>query len=148
MRGFVGIGAYMPKAKVNMGTLIRSADCFDVSFAYSIGSRMNIRTASMKKERHFPLFHYSDFEIFRKSIPTNAVLVCVELSDNARNIHTFTPPERVVYLLGPEDGNIPSSILNHEQVKETLYIPTKHCLNIAVAGSIVLYHHFYRRGKC
>lgn len=146
-RGFFGIAIYNPKTNINVGTLIRSARCFDASFVCSIGTRLDVRNSSLKNERHIPLFHYPDLESFRKSIPINTVLVCIEISENAKSLHDFEPPERIIYLLGPEDGSIPKDFMSHEQVKHILYIPTKYCINLAVAGSITMYHHNLKRSK-
>lgn len=144
-RGYVGIGVYNPKTKENLGTLVRSANCFGIDFAYSIGKRLNIRNTSLKHERHIPLFHFDTFNDFITSIPVNAELVCIEMKDNAQSLHTFVPSERTIYLLGQEDGTLNNEMLNHKRVKGIYYIPTNYCLNVAVAGSIVLYHDRMKR---
>lgn len=138
MRGFVGIGVYAPKTQKNIETLIRSAKCFDADFVFSIGTRFRTTNYSKKMERSIPVFLFKDLEQFQFSIPYNSNIVCVEITDKARKIETYIPQERTVYLLGPEDGDIPEDFMFGKQV---IKIPTIHCLNVAVAGSIVLYNH-------
>jgi len=51
-------------------------------------------------------------------------------------LHTFVHPEQAVYLLGAEDDGLPESVLRDIPVLEA---PSEWCLNVATAGSLVLY---------
>jgi tRNA G18 (ribose-2'-O)-methylase SpoU len=61
-------------------------------------------------------------------------------------LDNFQHPQRVIYLLGAEDEGIPSEILkNHRSIE--IKSPKKFCLNVAVAGSIVMYDRFIKNGQ-
>jgi len=143
VRGYYGIGVYNMKMGINYGTLFRSAACFDADFLFLIGRRFEQQCSdTMKTQRHIPLFEYKDADDFLAHRPYDCALVGVEVVAVARNICDVVHPERALYLLGPEDGSIPQSLLDKCQV--VIRIPTRYCLNVAVAGSIVMYD---RRAK-
>lgn len=137
-RGYFGIAAYHPKTETNVGTLWRSANIFGASFIALIGRRFDKQASdTMATHRHVPLYEFPSFEDFRDHTPHGCRIVAVELCDGARNIVDYGHPEQAVYLLGPEDGSIPQRVL--ERCHSRIIIPGSHCLNLAVAGSVVLY---------
>jgi tRNA(Leu) C34 or U34 (ribose-2'-O)-methylase TrmL len=144
LRGYCGIGIYNIKHEVNYGTLFRSAYAFEANFIFIIGKRFKKQCSdTTRSERHIPLFEHETLEQFYYSLPYSAQLVSVEVTENARDITDFIHPERAVYLLGPEDGSLPSEVL--EKSQHIIQIPSKHCLNVAVAGSIVLYDRMLKK---
>jgi len=146
-RGYFGIGIYHIKNKVNIGTLWRSAYIYGASFVFTIGRRYEKQSSdTIKAYRHIPLWHFDDFEDFIKHSPYNTQIICIEITDNAYSLDNFCHPERAIYLLGAEDYGIPKSILRG-RIK--VYIPTarQFCLNVAVAGSVVMYDRFVKEGE-
>jgi tRNA G18 (ribose-2'-O)-methylase SpoU len=138
MRGYYGVGVYNMKAGINYGTLFRSAACFDADFICLIGRRFEQQCSdTVKTQRHIPLFESKDADDFLAHRPHDCALVGVEVVAGARNICDVAHPERALYLLGPEDGSLPRPLLDKCQM--VIRIPTRYCLNVAVAGSIVLY---------
>lgn len=138
MRGYYGVGIYNMKTGINYGTLFRSAACFDADFLFLIGRRFEQQCSdTMKTQRHIPLFEYKDTDDFLEHRPYGCALVGVEVAVGARNICDVVHPERALYLLGPEDGSLPQTLLDKCQM--VIRIPTRYCLNVAVAGSVVLY---------
>lgn len=137
-RGYCGIAVYHPKTETNVGTLWRSANVFGASFLALIGRRFKKQASdTMATHRNVPLYEYLTFDQFRDHQPHGCAIVAVERCATARNIVNYCHPERAVYLLGPEDGGIPSSVL--ARCHSRIVIPGTHCLNVAAAGSIVLY---------
>jgi tRNA G18 (ribose-2'-O)-methylase SpoU len=140
-RGYCGIGILNIKSEVNYGTLFRSAYCFGVDFIFLIGKRFKKQSSDTNKSyRHLPLFEYQCFDDFYNHLPYDSQLISVEICDKARMIGNFIHPQRAVYLLGQEDGSLPDNVI--EQSKYVIQISTSYCLNVAVAGSIVLYDRF------
>ncbi len=136
-RGYFGIGMYQPKKEVNLGTLWRSAQNFGAGFVFTIGDRYKKEYSdTTKASRHVPLYNYKDWQDFIDHIPDGAQIVCIEQTDGARDLATSIHPERAVYLLGAEDYGIPEDLMKGHQ---KVYIDTPLCLNVATAGSIVMY---------
>lgn len=139
-RGYFGIGVYHPKTEHNIGTLWRSAHLFGAAFVFTVGRRYSRQaTDTPKTARHTPLFHYPDVDDLREHLPHASPLVGVELAAGARALPGYVHPERAVYLLGAEDNGIPERVL--DQCHAVISIPTTQpqSLNVAVAGSIIIY---------
>lgn len=131
-RGYWGIAFYEPKTKVNIGTAIRSANCFGCNFISLIGSRFKHQASdTMKTEKHVPIFEYDCLEDFLHHLPRGCGVVGVEMDGTP--IRSFSHPERVIYLFGGEDRNVP------EKIENRVKIDTSHCLNMAVAASIIMF---------
>ena len=138
MRGYFGIGIYHTKTEINVGTLWRSAHNFGAAFIFTIGRRYKKQASDTTKAwRAIPLYHYTTFEDFKSNIPLEARIVAVEQAPGAIALDGFAHHERCIYLLGAEDHGIPDAIL--KQASSIVYIDTPMCLNVAVAGSIVMY---------
>jgi tRNA G18 (ribose-2'-O)-methylase SpoU len=137
-RGYYGIGIYHPKTPVNLGTLWRSAHNFGATFIFVIGSRYKIQSSDTTKAyRHIPLFTYKNFAEFNKNRPYDCPLIAIEQSKKSKSIKQFVHPERAMYLLGAEDHGISPKILN--KCQSVIHIDSPMCLNVAVAGSIIMF---------
>lgn len=143
-RGFVAIGIYHGKAAVNLGTLWRSAHAFGAELIFTVGRRYERCEASdtTHARRHVPLIHFSSIDDLRAHLPWSTPLIGVELDDLAMPIRTFAHPERAAYLLGAEDHGLPQEVL--ARCHATLVLPGRYCLNVASAGTIVLYDRWLR----
>lgn len=143
-RGYFGIGIYNGKNTANIGTLWRSAAILGADFIFTIGHRYRKQCSdTMKTPRHIPLFHYESGEDFFNHVPYDCPIVAVELAENSIPLDRYSHRERCIYLLGAEDGGIPSSVLS--RCNETVQIIGDHCYNVAVAGSIVMYDRAVKR---
>ena len=142
-RGYVGVGIYNGKRTYNFGAIIRAARVFGADFVFSVGHRNPTEASSLNAELGIPLFHFDSIDSCVASIPVNAKLVCVELAAEALDIRDYEHPARAVYLLGPEDGWLPSSILRQH---DTVVLPGAYPLNVAMAATVVLYDRFVKRG--
>ena len=143
-RGYCGIGIYHTKCAANVGTLWRSAAIYGAQFIFTIGKRYNKQASDTGKAwRQIPLWHFDTFEDFYEHMPYNCPLICVEQAESAHDLRTFAHPERAIYLLGAEDHGLPESILRGNcKLEIPTHLPT--CMNVATAGSIVLYDRFVK----
>lgn len=138
MRGYFGIGIENTKTEQNIGTLWRSAHIFGASFIFTIGRRYKKQSSdTLNAWKHIPLYQYDTFGDFIKSMPHSCPLIGIELDEKAISIERFSHPERAVYLLGAEDNGLTKLALG--SCHSIIQLPGTHCLNVAVAGSIVMY---------
>jgi tRNA G18 (ribose-2'-O)-methylase SpoU len=138
-RGYFGLAIYRPKKVTNWGSLIRTANLLDCSFIAAIGARFPIQhTDTRKSHRHLPIYEFATFEEFRKFMPVDCQLVGVELDERSKDLKDFVHPERAVYLMGAEDDGLPPAVMN--ECKQLVKLKGEHSMNVACAGSIVLYH--------
>lgn len=138
MSGYFGVGIYNTKTVENVGTLWRSALIFDAAFVFTIGKRYKKQASdTLKTSRYIPLINYPTFEEFQKCRPDGCQLIGVEQTEKSIPLDRFVHPQRVIYLLGAEDHGLPPAVL--EKCQSVVSITTRLCLNVAVAGSIVMY---------
>ncbi len=143
-RGFYGIGIYGGKTPINLGTLWRSAFLYDADFIFTIGARYPKQPSdTVKAYNHIPLWQFDDFVSFQKVMPKDSYLICVEQNEKSKKLNTFVHPERAIYILGAEDKGLPNEIIEGHTVLE---IPEakQFSMNVAVAGSIILYDRFIK----
>ena len=135
---YFGIGIQNGKTPENLGVLWRSAQNLGASFIFTIGNRYAKQACDTHNAvKAMPYFHYETFEEFYDNLPKGARIVGVELADEAQDLETFSHPRRCVYLMGAEDHGLSKRAIekSHYLVK----FKSELSLNVAVAGSIVMY---------
>lgn len=138
MRGYFGIGIVGSKTPANVGTLWRSAGNLGAAFIFTAGRRYPRQASdTIKAYKHIPLFEHDNLDALWDAIPYDCVPVGVELHESARSLPNYTHPERAVYLLGAEDSGLPAEAIR--RCRDLIQIPSLRCLNVAVAGSLVMY---------
>ena len=137
-RGYFGIGIENVKTSENVGTLWRSAFIMGASFIFTIGARYKKQASDTTQSwRHIPLYNYQSFTEFYKAIPYDCQLIGIELTDKSIPIKDFNHPERCIYLLGAEDSGLSGEAT--DKCHKLIILPGTYCMNVSVAGSIVLY---------
>ena len=144
-RGFFGIGIQHTKKEQNIGTLWRSASIMGASFIFTIGKRYKKQASdTMQSWRHIPLYNYETFDEFYKAMPYDCQLVGIELDNKSEPIETFKHPERCVYLLGAEDNGLTKEAI--DKCHKIVQLPGDYCMNVSVAGSIMMYDKILKSG--
>ena len=143
--GYFEIGIFQPKHWENVGTLWRSAWQLGAAGIFTIGGKPRRQiTDVLRVDKRIPLRCYEDFDAFLAARPQGAQLVGVEMG--GAPLHTFTHPVRAVYLLGSEVDGLTKPILEkcqHVVELESVNYPS---FNVAVAGSLVMYHRLLTYG--
>lgn len=146
-RGYCGIGVWHTKCEVNIGTLWRSATIFEADFIFTVGRRYSKQSSdTLKTWRHIPLFHFERMDDLQAHIPYDSQLVGVENAQGAISLDSFAHPERAVYLLGAEDHGLSPDVLGLCYATVQIPSPLTFCLNVATAGSIILYDRYTKGG--
>jgi tRNA G18 (ribose-2'-O)-methylase SpoU len=71
------------------------------------------------------------------ALPQGCKLVGIELIEGAIDLPSFRHPLRAAYVLGPEQGSLSEPLL--ARCDYVVRIPTSFCVNVAMAGAIVMY---------
>lgn len=139
MRGYFGIGIENCKTTSNIGTLWRSAYNLGASFIFTVGKRYRHQCSdTTRADKHIPFYEYDTLEEFTRHVPVGSLVIGVEYPHaRAVPIQTMCHPERAVYLLGAEDRGLSQEAI--AECDSLIYIPTKQCLNVSVAGSLIMY---------
>jgi len=137
-RGYFAIGAERISKALNLGNLMRSAHGFGASFTFTIGATykaLEARADTSKGQAHLPHYNWPDLEALH--LPSGCRLVGIELLEDAIDLPSFRHPARAAYVLGPERGSLSEPLL--ERCDFVIRIPTRFCVNVAMAGAIVMY---------
>ena len=139
MRGFFAIGVEGLSKPMNAGTLFRSAHAFGASFVFTIGGVWQTREANLSdtsdSASQVPHYHFPDLTAL--VLPDRCALVGIELLDEAVELPSFRHPRSAAYVLGPERGSLSPELT--ARCDHIIRIPTGFCINLAIAGSIVMY---------
>ena len=145
-RGYFGIGAERISKALNLGNLMRSAHGFGASFTFTIGGAyqaLEARADTSKGAQHLP--HYDWAHPGELVLPAGCRLVGVELLDEAIDLPSFHHPKQAAYVLGPEKGSLSPDLL--ARCDYVVRIPTAFCVNLAMAGAIVMYDRVRSLGR-
>jgi len=139
MRGYFGIGVEEISKGFNLGNLVRTSHAFGASFFFTVNSSVSYAeiksTDTSHAAIHMPFYAYKNMGEF--SLPKDCSLVGVELMDDAIDLPSFRHPLRAAYVLGPEKGSLSPEMV--KRCDHIVKIPTKFCVNVGIAGAMVIY---------
>jgi tRNA G18 (ribose-2'-O)-methylase SpoU len=138
MRGYFAIGAERISKPMNLGNLLRSAHAFGAKFFFTIGAHpkaFEARSDTSKASFHLPVYHWADAD--EMVLPLKCKLVGIELLEDAKDLPSFRHPLHAAYVLGPELGVLSDELLS--RCDDVIKIPSAFCINVAMAGAIVMY---------
>jgi tRNA G18 (ribose-2'-O)-methylase SpoU len=138
MRGYFGIGVERISKQLNLGNLMRSAHGFGASFFFTIGAQYSAMEGYSDTSRsidHMPQYNWSGLD--EMALPKGCSLVGIELMEGAVDLPSFRHPLRAAYVLGPERGSLSPGLV--ARCDHIVKIPTSFCVNVAMAGAIVMY---------
>ena len=146
-RGYFGIGVEGISKPMNVGSLFRSAHAFGAGFVFAIAPAVDVRAIQRSDTSgaaaHVPLYEFDSVD--EMVLPRGCRLVGVELLDEAFELPSFGHPERAAYVLGPERGALSPALV--ECCEFIVKIPTKFCVNVGVAGAILMYDRMLARER-
>lgn len=147
MRGYFGIGVEGISKPMNVGNLLRSAHSFGASFFFTIDPAVDVREMERSDTSgafgHVPFYNFDSPEDL--ILPRDTALVAVELLENSVDLPSFRHPSRAVYVLGPEKASVSPRLL--ARCDHAIKIPMKFCVNVGVAGAIVMYDRLLSLGR-
>jgi tRNA G18 (ribose-2'-O)-methylase SpoU len=139
------IGVYNARNQVNIGTLWRSAFQLGAAGIFTIGRPYHHQPSDIfQAMRQIPMRHFLTFEDFLSARPVGALLVGLEMGGIP--LSNYKHPARAVYLLGGEDNGLPERILMRCNAVVALEAVNRPSFNLAVTGSIVMYHRVFLGG--
>jgi tRNA G18 (ribose-2'-O)-methylase SpoU len=147
MRGYFAMGVEGTSKPKNLGNLLRSAHAFGASFFFTIAPAFKLKDArfsdTAKSPQHLPLYSYGTPADL--VLPRACALVGVEFDENAVDLPSFHHPLAAAYILGPERGSLTPELT--ARCDHLVKIPTKFCINVGVAGAIVMYDRVLQLGR-
>ena len=144
------IAAWEISKEHNVGTLVRTAHAAAATEVILTGEREWNIPAARTADLYTEIVHLDDdVAAFRAHLRSRGWnLVAVELAEGSVNIFDAVYPERPCFLLGAELGGVPQELIQEAdlvvQIPQWGLVP---CLNLAVAGSLVVYDYLAKRHR-
>ena len=133
------MGAEGSSKPMNLGALMRTANAFGASFVYTVDAAYKVREAyradTSKTFQHLPYYQWDTID--EMELPKGCQLVGIELTDDAVMLPSFRHPPAAAYVLGRERGDLSPEML--ARCDHVVKIPTKFCINVSLAGALVMY---------
>jgi len=148
----MAIAAWDISKEYNVGSLVRTAHAAAAQELILVGEREWNVEAARTSELYTEIVHLDDAAAFRAHLRRQGwTLVAVELAPEATSLFEADYPDRPCFLLGAELGGLPQGILaDAELIVEIPQWGLVPSLNLAVAGSIVIYDYLaklHRAGR-
>lgn len=121
-----------------MGAVARATGCFDADYMATIGTKYDHHATAVGHERHVPIWYFNKFRDLKVSFPWDTKIVAVDYNDDATPLSEYQHPERAMYVLGEEGPGFEQYPEVLERADDTVYIDAEYCMNVAVAGNMVL----------
>jgi tRNA G18 (ribose-2'-O)-methylase SpoU len=132
---------------MNLGSLLRSAHAFGAGFTFTIGAAFDAKAAAQSDTSaavaSLPFHAYGALGDLQ--LPHGCRLVGVEFRDDASDLPSFTHPSQAAYVLGAELSSLSPDLV--ERCDFLVKIPTKFCVNVAIAGALVMYDRMISLGR-
>src|SRR5690606_1623935 len=117
------------------------------SFAFTIGAAFEPRAVKRADTSaaadNLPLHVFPDLDSLR--LPVGCRLVGVELVPEATELPSFRHPARAAYVFGSERGSLSPALT--ARCDFLVRIPTRFCLNLGIAGALVMYDRMLSMGR-
>lgn len=147
MRGYFAVGVEGISKSYNVGNLVRTAHSFGASHFYTIGSELKLSDMRQSDTSgafdHMPYYEYDTFEDM--DMPLDSSLVGIELVEDSIEMPSFRHPTRAIYMMGPEMGSLSPKV--QDACDHIVHIPMKFCVNVGVAGAIMMYDRMLSMGR-
>lgn len=147
LKGYFGIGVEGISKAHNLGNLRRSAHAFGAQFFFTIAGDVKEREVrdsdTADSADQLPTYDFESVEAMR--LPEGCTLIGIELTDESIELPSFRHPLRAAYVLGPERGSLSPALV--ARCDFLVKIPAKFCVNVGVAGAIVIYDRMISLGR-
>lgn len=124
---------------MNIGTIVRNANAFNVLAVHIIGKRHWNRRGAMVTDRYLTIHHHPTVEAFMAAIKGKHV-IAVDNFEEARPLSGVTLPKNVVFVFGGEGPGLSPEIrrVSEYMVKIEQFGSTR-SVNVGVASGIIMY---------
>ncbi|RHS93305.1 TrmH family RNA methyltransferase [Erysipelatoclostridium sp. AM42-17] len=128
----------------NVGTLIRTALAFGIDQVILSHQSVDIYNDKVLRSMQGAHFHlsciYRDLKEIIPLLQEKGVTVVGSALENGKDIHLLEKKEKMAFVLGNEGNGMSQEIIDICDVIGYIPIDTIESLNVAIAGSIMMYH--------
>jgi len=123
----------------NIGTVVRTANAFNVRAVHIIGKRHWNRRGAMVTDAYMNIYHHKTVADFVAAVPDRDI-IAVDIIPGARSLSSLELPQRAVLVFGGEGPGISEEM--REAAQQTVMIEqhgSTRSINVGVAAGIAMY---------
>jgi len=124
---------------LNIGTIVRTANAFNVSAVHVIGKRHWNRRGAMVTDRYLDIFHHKTIQEFIEAVGERHIIGVDNVKKAAPLAHTVLPKESVLVFGGEGPGLSDEMIAASEKMIMIEQLGSTRSVNVGVAAGIVMY---------
>lgn len=124
---------------LNIGTIVRNANAFNISAVHIIGKRHWNRRGAMVTDRYLDIFHHPTVDDFMKAIGDRHVIAIDNLPD-AVPLSKAVLPKHAVLVFGGEGPGLSDEMQKASEVMIMIeQLGSTRSVNVGVASGIIMY---------
>ena len=126
----------------NIGTIVRSANSFNVSRVHIIGKKKYNRRGAMCTDKYLEIIHHASIEDFLKTQENRELIAIENNTPRAKPLHNKYFAQNTTLIFGSENNGITPELL--EKVHDVRYIESfgsTRSVNVGVAAGIAMYEY-------
>ena len=126
---------------LNIGTIVRTANAFNVNTVHIIGKRHWNRRGAMVTDRYINVVHHVDVKSFVNCMnQSDTEIIAVDNVDGAKNLSQTKLPKNCVLVFGGEGPGLSDEIKNYATtIVQIEQFGSTRSVNVSVAAGIAMY---------
>jgi len=124
---------------MNIGTIVRNANAFNVSAVHIIGKRHWNRRGAMVTDRYLDIHHHESVEDFVEAVAGRRI-IAVDNLEGATPLSKVTLPEKAVLVFGGEGPGLSKEMQQAAEMMVMIeQLGSTRSVNVGVASGILMY---------
>lgn len=125
---------------MNIGTIVRTANAFNVSAVHVIGRRHWNRRGAMVTDRYLTIYHHTSVDEFLASLDSDRRVVAVDNYPEATDLSETVLPRSAVLVFGGEGPGLSDEMREKSDMMVKIeQMGSTRSVNVGVAAGIVMY---------
>jgi tRNA G18 (ribose-2'-O)-methylase SpoU len=127
---------------LNIGSIVRTANAFNVSSVHIVGKRDWNRRGAMVTDKYLTVIHHPDIADLKNwAIANNAVIVGIDNVPGAKSLESAELPKNALLFFGQEGSGISEEGQSAcDVIYEIAQYGSTRSMNASAAGAIAMYH--------
>lgn len=124
---------------MNIGTIVRNANAFNVSAVHIIGKRHWNRRGAMVTDRYLDIYHHESVEDFVEAVAGRRI-IAIDNLEGAKPLSKVTLPEKAVLVFGGEGPGLSKEMQQAAEMMVMIeQLGSTRSVNVGVASGILMY---------
>lgn len=131
---------------LNIGTIVRNANAFNIAAVHIIGKRHWNRRGAMVTDRYLNIFHHDTVEEFLASVGGRHIIAIDNIAGSVELSKTALPDKAVLVFGGEGPGLSAEMVAASEKMVRIEQFGSTRSVNVGVASGIVIYEWMRSQG--